>query len=72
MTPILNYLIFLTLSGSVPLISRREDIVGIVNANETAHTFTVRTNGSFLVGVAARNAVGRSDVAYYQPELSEF
>ena len=67
MTPVSSYLIFLTNSSTTPQPGiEGEGLVATVGGDSTAHRLIIRENGTYRVGVAARNAAGHSDITYHQ------
>ncbi len=67
MTRVTSYLIFLSNSSSSEPSLEEAELVATVGGASTTHSLTILENGTYLVGVAAENAAGRSDnISYHR------
>ena len=67
-TPVTSYLIFLS-SASAPTsqTAQGEEPLDTVGGDRTSYSLTNLENGTtYIVGVAAQNAAGRSDITNFQ------
>ena len=69
MSPVEDYLVFLTNSSSAPI--DEDTPIASISSTITTHTLTVRESGQYRVGVAARNRAGVGEVGAYNQELGE-